>query len=85
MFKFSCDKPRNKGYIASDFTNRSAMIDVNKHTADFISDRRSDSKYSFAIDNLYESMSKDKKNLRKDLDRLRDKGAILNIRRGFIL
>jgi predicted transcriptional regulator of viral defense system len=59
------------------------MIAVNKHTADFIRDRRSNGRYSFAIDDLYVSVSKDKKNLRKDLDRLRDKGAILNIRRGF--
>ena len=56
---------------------------INKHTVDFIRDLRSNGKYAFTTDELYEAVPKDKRNLRKDLDRLRDKGQIMNIRRGF--
>jgi predicted transcriptional regulator of viral defense system len=59
------------------------MGTVTKHTGDYLRDLRSNGRYSFTIDDLYGSVLKDKKNLRKDLDRLRDKDEIMNIRRGF--
>ncbi len=59
------------------------MDNTNKHTADYIKGLRSIGKYAFTEDDLYISILKTKKNIRKDLDRLRDKGEIKNIRRGF--
>ncbi|MCD4698425.1 MAG: type IV toxin-antitoxin system AbiEi family antitoxin [Bacteroidales bacterium] len=56
---------------------------VTKHTVDFIRDFKSNGKLAFTVDDLYNSVPKSKKNLRKDLDRLRDRGEIINIRRGF--
>ena len=59
------------------------MGNTNKHTNDFIKSLRSNGRYSFAEDELYRSVSKAKNNVRKDIDRLRSKGLIKNIRRGF--
>ncbi len=59
------------------------MSDTNKHTANFIKELRSNGRYAFTDNDLFQSVDKDKKNIRKDLDRLRDKGEIKNIRRGF--
>ena len=55
----------------------------NKHTTDYIKRLRSNGKYSFTDDELFKSVSKAKNNVRKDIDRLRNKGLIKNIRRGF--
>lgn len=54
-----------------------------KHTADFIKSLRSNGKYAFTYDELLRSLAKTNHNVRKDLDRLRNKGLIKNIRRGF--
>ena len=54
-----------------------------RHTIDYIKDLRSNGRYAFTTKGLYKAIHKDKKNLSKDLDRLRDKGEIMNIRRGF--
>jgi len=54
-----------------------------KHTSDFIRTIRSIGKYSFTIEELIHSLPKSSKNIRKDLDRLKEKGEIVNIRRGF--
>ena len=59
------------------------MNNINKHTADYIKQLRSNGRYAFTEDDLYKSVIKPKKNIRKDIDRLRDKGVIKNIRRGF--
>lgn len=53
------------------------------HSADYIRSLRSNGKYAFTIDDLVRDISKPLRNIRKDLDRLRDKGAIINIRKGF--
>jgi len=59
------------------------MDNINKHTVDYIKELRSIGRYAFTDNDLFQSVDKDKKNIRKDLDRLRDKGDIKNIRRGF--
>ncbi len=59
------------------------MDKTNKHTANYVKSLRSNGKYSFTDDELFKSMSKSKSNVRKDIDRLRNKGLIKNIRRGF--
>ena len=79
----TCNKPLNKGYIASVITSKDNMNNVNRHTVDFVRDLRSNGRYAFTTKDLDKAVNKDKKNLRKDLDRLRDRGEILNIRRGF--
>ena len=59
------------------------MNNINKRTADYIKQLRSNGRYAFTEDDLYKSVIKPKKNIRKDIDRLREKGVIKNIRRGF--
>jgi len=54
-----------------------------KHTSDYIRQIRSLGRYAFTVDELEDSLTKTKVNIRKDLDRLREKGEILNVRRGF--
>lgn len=54
-----------------------------RHTSDFLRGLRSKGRYAFSMDDLKEAVPKSVKNLRKDLDRLREKGEILNIRREF--
>lgn len=61
------------------------MKDRIEHTGDYLRYLRSNGKYSFTINDLSEAIPKDNKNLRKDLDRLREKGEILNVRRGFYI
>jgi len=59
------------------------MSDSIKHTADFIRSVRANGGYSFTIEDLLREVPKSIRNIRKDLDRLRYKGLIINIRRGF--
>ncbi len=54
-----------------------------KHTSDFIRTVRSNGRYAFTIDELVNVIPKPIRNIRKDLDRLKEKGEIVNIRRGF--
>lgn len=54
-----------------------------KHTSDFIRTVRSNGRYTFTIDELIIALPKSSRNIRKDLDRLKEKGEIVNIRRGF--
>ena len=56
-----------------------------EHTVDYLRLLRSNGRYAFTFDDLTEAVAKDRKNLRKDLDRLREKGEILNVRRGFYI
>jgi predicted transcriptional regulator of viral defense system len=81
----ACSKPRKKGYIASDFTNEGVMGFANEHTIDYLRNIRSNGRYAFTIDDLSKAVTKNIRNIRKDLDRLRDKGEIMNIRRGFYI
>ena len=60
-----------------------SMIDNIKHTSDYLRVLRSNGRYAFTIGDLINNVPKPLKNLRKDLDRLRDKGEIVNIRREF--
>jgi len=75
------DKPRKKGYIACDISND--MNAAIKHTSDFLRTVRSNGRYAFTIDELLTVIPKSIRNIRKDLDRLKRKGEIVNIRRGF--
>lgn len=59
------------------------MNNTIKHTSDFLNEIRSNGRYAFTIDDLSDAVPKSLKNIRKDIDRLRDKGEIINIRRGF--
>ena len=59
------------------------MKKINRHTVDFIKELKSVGRYSFSEDDLFNAIPKTKKNIRKDLDRLRKKGVIQNVRRGF--
>lgn len=59
------------------------MDDTVKHTGDFLRVLRSNGRYAFTIDDLNTKIHKPLKNIRKDIDRLRQKGEIINIRRGF--
>ncbi len=54
-----------------------------KHTSDFLRTVRSNGRYAFTIDELVNVIPKPIRNIRKDLDRLKEKGEIVNIRRGF--
>ena len=59
------------------------MHNIFEHTIDYIRFLKSNGKYAFTIDDLNRSLIKNSRNIRKDLDRLRAKGEIMNIRRGF--
>lgn len=59
------------------------VTDTIKHTIDYLKVLRSNGRYAFTLDDLIHHVPKPLKNLRKDLDRLRDKGEIVNIRREF--
>lgn len=54
-----------------------------KHTSDFLRTVRSNGRYAFTIDELVNVIPKPIRNIRKDLDRLKEKNEIVNIRRGF--
>jgi len=56
-----------------------------KHTADYISDLKSNGKYSFRKEDLEGVLNKSLKNVNKDLERLKQKGEIYNVRRGFYI
>lgn len=56
-----------------------------KHTTDFIREHRSNGRYAFTIDDVAMATQKPVKNIRKDIDRLREKGLIRNIRKGFYI
>ena len=56
-----------------------------KHTADYIGDLKSNGKYSFRNEDLGYVLNKSQKNINKDLERLKQKGEIYNVRRGFYL
>ena len=59
------------------------MDDHIKHTTDFLRALKSNGKHAFTLDALINAVPKSVKNIRKDLDRLREKGEIINIRKGF--
>ncbi|HEY5591298.1 MAG TPA: type IV toxin-antitoxin system AbiEi family antitoxin [Paludibacter sp.] len=59
------------------------MSESIKHTSDFLRSIRANGRYAFTIEDLTNNIPKSIKNIRKDLDRLRIKGDIINIRRGF--
>ncbi|MDT8394657.1 MAG: type IV toxin-antitoxin system AbiEi family antitoxin [Bacteroidales bacterium] len=56
-----------------------------RHTTDYIDDLKSNGKYSFRIEDLNIVLTKDNKNINKDLNRLNQKGEIYNVRRGFYI
>ncbi len=59
------------------------MTEGMKHTVDLIMAVRADGQYAFTLDNLIDGIPKKVRNIKKDLDRLKAKGEIQNIRRGF--
>lgn len=56
-----------------------------RHTTEFINYLKSSGKYSFRGEDLNSNLSKSAKNINKDLHRLKSKGEIYNIRRGFYI
>lgn len=56
-----------------------------RHTTDFIREHRGNGRYAFTIDDLVIATKKSVRNIRKDIDRLREKGLIRNIRKGFYI
>ncbi|MBU2651401.1 MAG: type IV toxin-antitoxin system AbiEi family antitoxin [Bacteroidetes bacterium] len=56
-----------------------------RHTVDYIDDLKSNGKYSFRSEDLGNVLSKSTRNIKKDLDRLKNKGEIYNVRRGFYI
>lgn len=74
--------PEKRGTLQAIY-NDHRVTDAIKHTIDYLRVLRSNGSYAFTIDDLINNVPKTLKNLRKDLDRLRDKGEIVNIRREF--
>jgi len=61
------------------------MANEIKHTADFLRELRSNGRFAFTLEDIVSKTRKPIQNIRKDIDRLREKGKILNIRRGFFI
>jgi predicted transcriptional regulator of viral defense system len=61
------------------------MEQLFKHTVDYIFDLKARGKYAFSLDDLNKFVSKSSRNINKDLDRLRLKGTVMNIRKGFYI
>jgi len=59
--------------------------EANRNTLDFLRDIRSNGRYAFTFEEIVETIGKPAKNIRKDIDRLREKGMIRNIRKGFFI
>lgn len=56
-----------------------------KHTTDFIREHRSNGRYAFTLEDVIRSINKPVINIRKDIDRLKEKGMVKNIRKGFYI
>jgi len=56
-----------------------------KHTIEFIREHRSNGRYAFAIEDVIKSTNKPIINIRNDLFRLKQKGLVSNIRKGFFI
>lgn len=61
------------------------MSITNRHTIDYIRSIRRVGRYTFTLEDLEQDLSKHKRNIQKDIDRLREKGEVINIRRGFYI
>jgi predicted transcriptional regulator of viral defense system len=59
------------------------MPEAIQHTSDFLKDIRAMGQYAFTLEQLAAGLPKPLKNITKDIDRLRQKGEVVNIRRGF--
>jgi len=59
--------------------------EANRNTIDFLRDIRSNGRYAFTFEEIVETIGKPAKNIRKDIDRLREKGMVRNIRKGFFI
>jgi len=59
------------------------MSEAIKNTSDFLKDVRAMGQYDFTVEQLAEKVPKPLKNIIKDIDRLRQKDEVANIRRGF--
>lgn len=59
------------------------MPEAIKNTSDFLQAVRAMGQYDFTLEQLAEKVPKPQKNILKDIDRLRQKGQVANIRRGF--
>ena len=59
------------------------MNDTIKHTVEYIRSVRAVGRYAFSVEDLADRLPKSVRNIRKDIDRLRVKGEIINIRKGF--
>ena len=74
--------PEKRGILRAVYKGH-AVNDTIKHASDYLRALRSNGRYAFTVDDLFKNVPKTVKNLRKDLDRLREKGEIVNIRREF--
>lgn len=59
------------------------MKNTIEHTTDYLQSIRSNGRYAFTLNELTKNVPKPIRNIRKDIDRLRNKGEIINIVRGF--
>ncbi len=55
----------------------------NRNTKDYLRQLRTRGKFAFTLADLVKNVGKPLKNIKKDIDRLRMKGEVINIRRGF--
>lgn len=59
------------------------MSETIQSTSDFLKELRAAGQYAFTMEQLAGAVHKPLKNILKDIDRLRQKGEVANIRRGF--
>ena len=76
------ENPEKRGILQA-FKTIPIMHQDIRHTTDYLQVIRGNGRYSFTLDELAENISKTPRNIRKDIDRLRSKGEIINIVRGF--
>ena len=74
--------PEKRGILQPIYCHKMKTYTI-KNTGDFLKELRSQGRYAFCMDDLIQNVPKPQRNLRKDIDRLREKGEILNIRREF--
>lgn len=60
-------------------------MEKNENMAGFVRELRSVGRYSFTVEEAVEAIHKPVKNIRKDIDRLREKNLLSNIRKGFYI
>lgn len=75
--------PEYEGKSHIEINSKMKINDSIRHTAEYIRNVRSTGRYAFSIDDLLRHLPKSVRNIRKDIDRLRKKGDVITIRKGF--